>query len=150
AASVSIDGTLKVWNLHTGQAIATHENHAFLLCCAITADGQTLLAGDDAGTLHIVELRNAGSKHSLVTPLSPSRPPELPASGRPMHPPPHWWKERGAFLDELLAGTATSLGRELRLGTWVWLSERESRETSERIRREVESDRFKLGAWIPQ
>ena len=55
AISTSEDATLKVWDLATGQPIATLEAHAPLLCCAVSPDGHTFLAGDSAGSLHILD-----------------------------------------------------------------------------------------------
>jgi WD40 repeat protein len=57
AVSASEDNTLKVWNLRTGQSLATLEAHAPLHCCAVTTDGKTILAGDRAGALHILDWR---------------------------------------------------------------------------------------------
>jgi WD40 repeat protein len=51
------DETLKVWDLRTGQSLATLEAHAPLRCCVITPDGKTILAGDFAGALHILDWR---------------------------------------------------------------------------------------------
>ena len=62
--SASGDNTLKIWNLGTGQAIANLETYASLSCCAITQNGQTLLAGDIAGGVHILEWRNAPRRSS--------------------------------------------------------------------------------------
>ena len=56
AVSTSWDKTLKVWDLRTGHAFATLETHVPLWCCAITLDGRTILAGDHAGALHILDL----------------------------------------------------------------------------------------------
>ncbi|WP_437593510.1 AAA family ATPase [Sorangium sp. So ce1000] len=56
AVSASRDKTLKVWDLRgTDQPITTLETHAFMECCAITADTRTILAGNVAGDLHILE-----------------------------------------------------------------------------------------------
>jgi hypothetical protein len=55
AVSASDDHTLKVWSLETSLLIATLETHAPLACCAVTPDGKTILAGDDAGSLHILD-----------------------------------------------------------------------------------------------
>lgn len=58
AVSASHDNTLKVWHLEQGQTIANIETHAPLTSCAITPNGHTLLTGDLAGGLHILEWRN--------------------------------------------------------------------------------------------
>src|SRR5262249_26010046 len=57
AVSASVDKTLKVWDLETGQSIMTLETHAPLWCCAVTPDDKTILAGDEAGALHILDWR---------------------------------------------------------------------------------------------
>jgi WD40 repeat protein len=59
AISPSGDNTIKLWDLGTGQPITTLETHTDLICCAVTPNGKTLLAGDSAGTLHILDWRNA-------------------------------------------------------------------------------------------
>ncbi len=61
AVSASGDKTLKVWDLRTGQSLATLEAHAPLYCCAVTTDGKTILAGDEAGALHILDWRPGGA-----------------------------------------------------------------------------------------
>ncbi|WP_437932652.1 AAA family ATPase [Sorangium sp. So ce291] len=56
AVSASKDKTLKVWDLAgTDQPIAILETHAFMYCCAATADAKTILAGDAAGVLHVLD-----------------------------------------------------------------------------------------------
>ncbi|WP_437839850.1 CHAT domain-containing protein [Sorangium sp. So ce1153] len=56
AVSASWDKTLKVWDLvETAQPITTLETHTFMYCCATTADARTILAGDSAGMLHILD-----------------------------------------------------------------------------------------------
>jgi WD40 repeat protein len=53
--STSEDATLKVWELESGRLFANLEAHAPLLCCTVTPDGRTFLAGDSAGSLHVVD-----------------------------------------------------------------------------------------------
>jgi WD40 repeat protein len=55
--SASEDKTLKVWDLETGRCLATLEAGAPLMCCAPTHDGKTIIAGDRAGALHILDWR---------------------------------------------------------------------------------------------
>jgi WD40 repeat protein len=57
AVSASADNTLKVWDLGTGQALTTLQIHAGFVFCAITPDAKTILAGDRAGALHILDWR---------------------------------------------------------------------------------------------
>ncbi|MDI1482534.1 hypothetical protein [Polyangium sp. y55x31] len=61
--------------------------------------------------------------------------------------PSHWWKDQKPFLDALFAETAGDSGQPGKSG-WVWLSEQQSREASERIRSAEESE-APLGAWMP-
>ena len=55
AISASLDRTLKVWDLSTGQIIVTLETNTPLLCCAVTPDGRIILAGDSVGAVHILD-----------------------------------------------------------------------------------------------
>jgi WD40 repeat protein len=57
--SGSQDNTLKIWQLSTGQTVATLKTHAPIGCCTVTPNGKTLLAGDRAGAVHILDWRNA-------------------------------------------------------------------------------------------
>ncbi len=52
---------LKIWDLATGQPITTLETAAPLRSCAITPDNKTILAGDEAGALHILDWLPAGA-----------------------------------------------------------------------------------------
>jgi WD40 repeat protein len=56
--SASLDRTLKLWDLQTGQALATFAGDAALYCCAF-ADIQTILAGDEGGHVHFLKLELA-------------------------------------------------------------------------------------------
>ncbi|MCP4549293.1 MAG: helix-turn-helix domain-containing protein [bacterium] len=55
AISVSFDNTLRIWDLVTGRAVLTLATSTPLRCCAVTPDGQTILAGDYAGVVHFIE-----------------------------------------------------------------------------------------------
>jgi WD40 repeat protein len=55
--SASDDGTLKVWELETGQELATLEGHESVVSgCAVTPDGQRVVSASDDGTLKVWEL----------------------------------------------------------------------------------------------
>jgi WD40 repeat protein len=56
AVSASCDHTLKVWELASGRDLATFEADAALLCCAVSPDGKTILAGDANGVIHCLRL----------------------------------------------------------------------------------------------
>jgi WD40 repeat protein len=67
AVSTSMAKTLDVWSLATGDLLLSLETHAALYCCAIAPDGKTLVAGDDAGALHILDWRAAGARAGNVS-----------------------------------------------------------------------------------
>ncbi len=56
AISASEDKTLKVWELASGSEVATFEADAALLCCTVSPDGKTILAGDILGVIHVLRL----------------------------------------------------------------------------------------------
>lgn len=56
AVSASSDQTLKVWDLDTGELIATFTAEEWFTACGISPDGRTLLAGEYFGRLHFLTL----------------------------------------------------------------------------------------------
>ena len=52
AISASSDRTLKVWDLATGQEMATIALEGSLPCVAIAPDGVTIVTGDGAGNIY--------------------------------------------------------------------------------------------------
>jgi WD40 repeat protein len=56
AASASYDKTVKVWAVETGSELATFWVKAPLLCCAVSSDERTLVAGDRNGVIHVLQL----------------------------------------------------------------------------------------------
>lgn len=80
--SASEDTTLRVWDLAERRLIATLEAHAPLLSCAVAPDGCTFLAGDGAGSLHVLDwiLPSAGARSAKAgRPQLQAAPPELAA-----------------------------------------------------------------------
>ncbi len=57
AVSASDDGTLKVWDLKTGKAVAGFSGDGSLITCAISQDGTTIIAGDQLGRVHFLQLK---------------------------------------------------------------------------------------------
>ncbi|MEH1921859.1 hypothetical protein [Nostoc sp.] len=55
--SASSDKTLKVWNLATGEVIATFTGEYPISCCAVAPDGMTIVAGDTSGRVHFLRLQ---------------------------------------------------------------------------------------------
>ncbi len=56
AISGSGDRTLKVWNLATREVIASFVGESPILCCAVTPDGLTIVAGERSGRVHFLRL----------------------------------------------------------------------------------------------
>jgi WD40 repeat protein len=57
AISASADGTLRLWDLKTGRNPVVVEGSAPFTCCATSPDGQILVAGDQHGQVHFLQLR---------------------------------------------------------------------------------------------
>jgi WD40 repeat protein len=56
AVSVSIDQSLKVWDLNSGKHIASYSGDSMFYTCRVTPDGKTIVAGDALGQLHFLQL----------------------------------------------------------------------------------------------
>jgi len=56
AVSASYDQTLKVWDLESGLMIASFAGESFMLSCAVSPDGRTIVAGDASGRVHFLRL----------------------------------------------------------------------------------------------
>ena len=55
AACASDDKTLRVWEMETGESLATFTAEAYLYCCAF-AGNEIILAGDCGGYVHFLKL----------------------------------------------------------------------------------------------
>ena len=55
AVSASQDGTLKVWDLASGEPIVTLTCDQNIICIVAASD-QVFIAGDRGGTVHVLEL----------------------------------------------------------------------------------------------
>lgn len=53
--SVSTDRTLRIWHAETGVQVAMLVASAPLFCCAVSPDGESIVAGDGAGGLHVLD-----------------------------------------------------------------------------------------------
>ena len=56
SASGEDDHTLKVWDLASGRGLASFIGEGHILCCAVSPDGRTILAGERTGRLHFLRL----------------------------------------------------------------------------------------------
>ncbi len=56
AISASDDRTLKVWDLETGNIIVNFSGDSTLVTCAVSPNGQTIVAGEDSGRVHFLRL----------------------------------------------------------------------------------------------
>ena len=54
--SGSLDKTVKIWSLSTGECLHTFINDSPITAIAISPDGKKVIAGDEAGRLHFLEL----------------------------------------------------------------------------------------------
>ncbi|MDT9326308.1 MAG: WD40 repeat domain-containing protein, partial [Limnospira sp. PMC 1286.21] len=56
AVSASDDKTLKLWDLETGEVLATFTGEGAMESCAIAPDGVTVVAGDGSGRVYFLRL----------------------------------------------------------------------------------------------
>ncbi|WP_445243060.1 MULTISPECIES: WD40 repeat domain-containing protein [unclassified Microcoleus] len=54
--SGSDDNTLKVWDLLSGNILASFTAESSIACCAIAPDGVTIVAGDESGRVYFLRL----------------------------------------------------------------------------------------------
>ena len=52
-------GTLCVWDLESGKEIDVFTAESLIQCCAVVADGSTIVAGDESGRVHLLRLVEA-------------------------------------------------------------------------------------------
>jgi WD40 repeat protein len=57
--SGSFDTTLKVWDWQTGEVIASFTGESTINCCAVAGDGISIVAGDESGQVHFLQLEGA-------------------------------------------------------------------------------------------
>ena len=48
--------TLKLWDLKSGQILASFTGESGMLACAVSLDGRTIVAGDTSGRVHFLRL----------------------------------------------------------------------------------------------
>ncbi|HEX8199143.1 MAG TPA: NB-ARC domain-containing protein [Isosphaeraceae bacterium] len=66
AVSASWDTTLKVWDLGTGTLLATFATDYPLSCCAVARTGETLVAADQGGRVHIIRWESQYVRPAMV------------------------------------------------------------------------------------
>jgi len=59
AVSASSDRTPRLWDRESGREIATFTGESVMACCAVTSDGQTIIAGDHSGRVYSLRLIEA-------------------------------------------------------------------------------------------
>ncbi|MEB3831840.1 WD40 repeat domain-containing protein, partial [Phormidium sp. CCY1219] len=67
AVSASDDNTLKLWDLATGEVVASFSGESALFCCAVAPDGVTVVAGDRLGGVHFVGLEGIETPSGQVS-----------------------------------------------------------------------------------
>jgi WD40 repeat protein len=55
--SASFDLTLRLWDLNTGMEITSFVGDAKMSCCAVSPLDRKIIAGDEAGTVHVLQLQ---------------------------------------------------------------------------------------------
>ncbi|HEY9742901.1 MAG TPA: hypothetical protein V6C90_20640 [Coleofasciculaceae cyanobacterium] len=55
--SASEDNTLKLWDLKSGEMVASFSRDGQLVCCAVAPDGVTIVAGERSGRVHFLRLK---------------------------------------------------------------------------------------------
>jgi WD40 repeat protein len=59
AVSAPTGSTLCVWDLESEREIAAFTAESLIECCAVVADGRTIVAGDESGRVHFLRLVEA-------------------------------------------------------------------------------------------
>jgi WD40 repeat protein len=59
AVSASDDQTLQLWDLESGKEIAAFTAESGINSCAVSPDGQTIIAGEYSGQVHLLRLVEA-------------------------------------------------------------------------------------------
>ena len=62
AVSASEDNTVKVWDLETGEVLATFTCDSAAYCCAFSDALKLIVAGDAGGHLHFLRLEEPKAK----------------------------------------------------------------------------------------
>jgi WD40 repeat protein len=57
--SASVDQTLRLWDLEGGKEVATFTGESGINSCAVSPDGQTIIAGEYSGQVHLLRLVEA-------------------------------------------------------------------------------------------
>jgi WD40 repeat protein len=66
AISALEDKTLRLWDLESGEQIATFTGEDDTGSCAIASDGRTIVAGDEIGRVHILRLVEANETKPAI------------------------------------------------------------------------------------
>ena len=62
AVSASGDNTVRVWELETGEVLATFTCDSVAYCCASSDGGKLIVAGDACGRVHFLRLEEPKPK----------------------------------------------------------------------------------------
>jgi WD40 repeat protein len=65
AVSTSEDNTLRVWDVARAETVMSFTGDGELRTCAVTPDGQTIIAGEDSGRLHFLRYETVDSRARL-------------------------------------------------------------------------------------
>ena len=56
AVTSALGGTIRLWDLHSRKLVASFLGDNSILCCAVSHDGETIVAGDTMGHLHFLRV----------------------------------------------------------------------------------------------
>jgi WD40 repeat protein len=57
AVSASDDHTVRVWDLMNGREMGFFMGESPIACCSVASDGKTIVAGDESGRVHFLQLQ---------------------------------------------------------------------------------------------
>jgi WD40 repeat protein len=57
--SASLDGTVRLWNVHNTREVATFAAESPVYSCAASADGRVMVAGEESGRVHFLSIEGS-------------------------------------------------------------------------------------------
>ena len=54
--SIANDGAVKIWDLLTGYEVASFIGESAIRCCAISPNGLAVIAGEESGRVHFLQI----------------------------------------------------------------------------------------------
>ena len=57
---------MRLWHLESGKEIATFTGDSKIESCAFTPDGRTIIAGDESGRVHFLEIVEVDTEDNVL------------------------------------------------------------------------------------